>query len=79
MALISAVGGSIINVANRKLKQVNFAIIQFNYALMASALMGACVLAFYLKTGKVPFIYDSSLIYLEILVASFLNMVAQNL
>ena len=75
LTLLAAVGCSIVNVASRYLRQVNFAIIQFNYALMASSVMGISLFAFYLRDGKIPFIYNSWFIYLEILIASFLNMV----
>ena len=76
--MVSAVGGSIINVASRKLKEVNFAVIQFNYALTSATVMAVVVLVVYLNTGRTPFVYDSWLVYLEILVASVVNMLAQN-
>ena len=41
--------------------------------------MGICLIAFYLDDGEVPFNYDSLFTYLEILLAGFFNMVAQNL
>ena len=76
LALVSMFGASIINVASRKLRSVNFAIIQFNYALMSSIVMAVVLLVCYLQNRKTPFIYDSWLIYVEILVASILNMMA---
>ena len=41
--------------------------------------MGVILLVIYLKSGRVPFLYDSWLIYGEILVASVLNMAGYNL
>ena len=39
----ATLGGSIIGVTSRMLKEVNFAVIQFIYSLTSSVLMGICV------------------------------------
>ena len=76
--MISTLGQSVIAVSTRKLKSINFAVIQFNYALLSSIIMGALIVMITMHSGKAPFRYDSTWIYLEILFASILNMLAQN-
>ena len=44
IATLATIGGSIIGVTTRMLKEINFAVIQFVYSLTSSILMGICVL-----------------------------------
>ena len=46
---------------------------------MSSCTMALILFCFYLKSGKIPFIYDSWFVYFEILIASSMNMAAMNL
>ena len=41
--------------------------------------MGLILLYLYKKNGKIPYIYDSWLVYAEIFVASVVNMTAMNI
>ena len=76
VAMITTLGQSVIAVSTRKLKDINFAVIQFNYALLSSGVMGVAIIVIYITTNKVPFIYGTWWTYLEILFASSLNMIA---
>ena len=44
----AALGQSVIAVASRKLKSVHYTVIQFNYALLSSTIMGSILLGIYL-------------------------------
>ena len=79
LAIITTLGESIISVSTRKLKEINFAVIQFNYALLSTTTMAIIILVFFLKSGKIPFNYSSWWIYVEILIASICNMLAQSM
>ena len=71
--------GSMIGITTRKLKSINYAVIQFNYALMSSTIMGTALIWICLKCGEMPFRYGSWLVYGEMLLACALNMVMMNL
>ena len=79
LAIVSCVGQSFICVASRKLWSVHFSVIQFSYALISTVCMGICLALMPRVPGHVPFVYDSIWIYVEIMIASFFNNIAQNL
>ena len=76
--MITTLGQSVIAVSTRKLKEINFAVIQFNYALMSSIVMAVVILVLTFKNGTTPFSYENWWIYAEMFAASVLNMLAQN-
>ena len=79
-AIVATIGGSVIGVASRMLKELSFAVIQFIYSLTSSILMGICVLLLHPSTGKEDFfIYSSWTVYAKILAVCFLNMICQNI
>ena len=79
LTIITTLGESIISVSTRKLKEINFAVIQFNYALLSTTVMAIIILVLYIRTGHAPFNYTSWWVYAEILVASLCNMLAQSM
>ena len=46
----------------------------FNYGFMQAHIQGFLLLGIYMLTNKVPFIYDSWRLYVEILIASLANI-----
>ena len=79
IALVACVGQSFICVASRKLRTIHYSVIQFNYALTSTIVMGTCLLVTKGQYQSTPFVYASNWTYLQILVASSFNMMAQNL
>ena len=79
IALVACVGQSFICVASRKLRVLDCSVIQFNYALTSTVVMGLCLLATKGQHKSTPFVYDSGMAYLQILAASSFNLMAQNL
>ena len=79
IALVACVGQSFICVASRKLRTIHYSVIQFNYALTSTIVMGTCLLVTKGQYQSTPFVYESNWTYLQILVASSFNMMAQNL
>ena len=77
----ATLGGSIIGVTSRMLKELNFAVIQFVYSLTSSVLMGICVGVARYSTNPENglFHYDAWSTYGEILMICVLNMICQNM
>ena len=69
---------SLASVSSRRLKSVNYAVIQFNYALVSSVIMGLTLAFICVKNNEVPFVYESRITYIELLSAAFINMLSQN-
>ena len=70
---------SITQVTTRMLKEINFAVIQFTYAVTAVFFLGICVFAEHLSSGLgTYFVYKSWTTYLEILAVAVLNFISQN-
>ena len=70
---------SVTQITSRMLKSINFAVIQFVYAFTAVVVLGSCVVAEKLSTGKGSwFIYSNWKTYGEIFGVAALNMIAQN-
>ena len=79
MAVFACVSQSVISVASRRLKSIYFAIIQFNYSLMATISMGVFLVVACIAQKHVPYVYSSGWIYLEVFAAAVANMVGQNI
>ena len=72
--LISMLAQSVIAVSSRMLKRVNFATIMFYYGLFSAHIFGFIILGMCVFSKKVPFIYDSWYIYLELFLAGAANV-----
>lgn len=75
MALFACVSQSVISVASRRLKSIYFAIIQFNYSLMATISMGVFLVVACVTQKHVPYTFSSGWIYVEVFAAAVANMV----
>ena len=77
--LVGALCISIISVATRKLKEINFAVIQLYYGVV-STFFGFCILLVVcLIQQKVPFKGVTFVTWWQILLCGLINVVAQNL
>ena len=76
--ILVAFGMSVIAVSTRRLKMLNFLVIQIYYGLVASVTCGA-IIAVRSSQGKTPFGGVTVTTWLKILTAGLLNVVAQNL
>ena len=79
MALLCAIGSSTIAVASRRLKSIHYAVIQFAYGMFAAICMGIYLMAGCIGSRHVPYYYDTWIVYFEILLSAFLNMISQNI
>lgn len=78
-AIIAALSQSIIAVSSRVLKQVNFAVIMFNYGLIQALIFGFILLGIYAQNTRLPFNYDSISTYAELLISNLANVAGLSL
>ena len=78
-AIIAALSQSIIAVSSRVLKQVNFAVIMFNYGLIQALIFGFILLGIYAQNTRLPFNYDSISTYTELLISNLANVAGLSL
>ena len=64
--------------ANRKMQEVNFAIIQFNYAVFSTFLMGIALIITCIHAKRIPFAFNHWWIYLELLCSICFSYLAQS-
>ena len=70
-------GMSLISVSTRRLKSIDYSVIQFYYGAVSSILIGLIILIQSLNRGTLPFSGVSLTTWLELVAASVVNMVAQ--
>ena len=58
MALLCAIGSSLVAVASRRLKSLHYAVIQFAYGVLASVAMGTYLIVGCISQRHVPYVYD---------------------
>ena len=78
-AIIAALSQSLIAVSSRVLKQVNFAVIMFNYGLTQALIFGFILLGLYTQNTRLPFNYDSFTTYAELLISNLANVAGLSL
>ena len=61
------------------MKEVNFSVLQFNYALFSSVCTGAILIGLCIASTSAPFSFDSWIVYGELFLAGFVNFCAQSL
>ena len=64
--------------ANRKMQTVNFAIIQFNYAVLSTFLMGIALIITCIHAKQYPYVFDHWWIYFELLFSICFSYLAQS-
>ena len=62
--------------ANRKMQEVHFAIIQYNYAMFSTLLMGIALVITCIHAKRIPFAFDHWWIYFELLGSIFFSYLA---
>ena len=70
---------SFLSVTSRRLKEVNFAVLQFNYALVSTILTGIILFAISIDTKTIPFNYPDWITYGELFAAGLINFFGQSL
>lgn len=76
---VGALGLSFIYVATRRMKQVNFAVIQFHYGWSASVICFFGLIVQYWIVGVLPFSGVTWSTWLQLIGASMCNFLAQNI
>jgi hypothetical protein len=76
---VGALGLSFIYVATRRMKQVNFALIQFHYGWSASVICFFGLLVQYWIVGVFPFSGVNWATWVQLIGASMCNFLAQNI
>ena len=73
MSLLTAIGMALISTSTRKLKQINYAVIQVIYASSSTIVSGLIVVGQNYPSGKIPFIFSSKIFYALLIVAAICN------
>ena len=67
------------SVITRKMKETNFAVLQFNQALMSTIICGSIMVMVSIHSKSMPFIYESYWTYAELVAAAIANYFGQSL
>lgn len=79
LAIFTFIAMAWLSVCNRRMKGVNFAVLQFNQALVSTVIAGSIMIALCINAKTMPFNYDSWWTYAEMLAAAFANFFGQTL
>ena len=79
MAIFTFIAIGWMSVCNRRMKEVNFAVLQFNQAAVSSTITGVIMVMICIHAKQIPFMYDSYWTYLEMIAAALANFFGQTL
>ena len=73
LAIFTFIAIGWMSVCNRRMKEVNFAVLQFNQAAVSSTITGVVMIMICINAKQLPFMYDSYWTYLEMIAAALAN------
>ena len=79
LAMAGCITNSFLSVSSRRMKEVNFAVLQFNQALVSSIITGIGLIVISIKMNTIPFNYPTGRTYRELFFSGFVNFVGQSL
>lgn len=79
LAVLSFIGMGSASVCSRRLKECNFAVLQFNQAFLSTVICGTVMVILCINARALPFRYDSYWTYAEMVAAALANWLGQTL